>query len=85
MGLTHFMQLKDFVSNDNMKTPNPFPSSFIWNTDLGLSFSVPVTSMEVIQKKAVDNICNAVYNAHTGPLFKQLNVQKLADIYNAQI
>ena len=36
-------------------------------------------------KKAVRNICNAVYNAHTGPLFKPLNVPKLADIYNAQL
>ena len=51
-------------------------------------FGAPLFStgyVKVIQKKAVRNICNVVYNAHTGPLFKQLSIPKLNDIYNAQL
>ena len=55
--------------------------TLIW----GSAFQYRLRQLEVIQKKAVRNICNAVYNAHTGPLFKQLNVPKLVDIYNAQL
>ena len=52
---------------------------------MGFSFSIQATSTEVIQKKSVRNICNATYNAHTGPLFKQLRIPKLVDIYNSQL
>ena len=43
--------------------------TLIW----GSAFQYRLRQLEVIQKKAVRNICNAVYNAHTDPLFKQLN------------
>jgi hypothetical protein len=37
-----------------------------------------------LQKRAIRTICNTRYNAHTGPLFKQLNILKITDIFNIQ-
>ena len=71
----YFMQLIDLYP----MIINPFPS-FIWNTALGL-----LRQLEVIEKKAVRNICNCVYKAHTDPLFKHLNIPKLIDIFNTQL
>ena len=51
----------------------------------GSAFQYRLHQLEVIQKKSVRNICNAKYNAHTGPLFKQLRIPKLVDIYNSQL
>ena len=51
----------------------------------GSAFHYMLHQLEVIQKKSVRNICNATYNAHTGPLFKQLRIPKLVDIYNSQL
>ena len=80
--------VKRFLSKDNMKTlyyslihSHLSYGTLIW----GSAFQYRLRQLEVIQKKAVRNICNAVYNAHTDPLFKQLNVPKLVDIYNAQL
>ena len=42
-------------------------------------FVVQVTSI------VIHNICNVGYNAHTSPLFKQLSIPKLNDIYNTQL
>ena len=77
-----------FVSKDNMKTLcySLIHSHLSYGTLIWCSaFQYRLRQLEVIQKKAVRNICNAVYNAHTDPLFKQLNVPKLVDIYNAQL
>ena len=51
----------------------------------GSAFQYRLRQLEVIQKKAVRNICNVGYNAHTSPLFKQLSIPKLNDIYNTQL
>ena len=37
-----------------------------------------------IQKKAIRLICKAKYNSHTDPLFKQLNVLKVDDIFRSK-
>ena len=37
-----------------------------------------------LQKRAIRILCNAKYNAHTEPLFKQLYLLKLDDIFNMQ-
>ena len=37
-----------------------------------------------LQKKALRIICKTKYNAHTDPLFKQLQTLKLSDIFNIQ-
>ena len=37
--------------------------------------------VELLQKRAVRFITNSKYNAHTEPLFKQLNLLKVKDIF----
>ena len=37
--------------------------------------------MNVLQKKGIRHVCNAKYNSHTEPLFKQCNVLNIADLY----
>ena len=37
-----------------------------------------------LQKKAIRIICNSRYNSHTDPLFKQLNLLKIEDIFKVQ-
>ena len=39
------------------------------------------TVIEQIQKKAIRNICNAKYNAHTLELFGKNNILKIKDLY----
>ena len=39
----------------------------------------------IAQKKAVRYVTNATYNAHTEPLFKQLKLLKLSDMYHFEI
>ena len=51
----------------------------------GVQFSIQVTSTGSNRNKSVCNLCNAMYNAHTGPLFKQLRIPKLVDIYNSHL
>ena len=60
--------VKRFLSKDNMKTlyyslihSHLSYGTLIW----GSAFQYRLRQLEVIQKKAVRNICNAVYNAHT--------------------
>ena len=38
-----------------------------------------------IQKKAVRTITNSKYNAHTDPLFRNMNILKLTDIHKWQL
>ena len=40
--------------------------------------------LEKLQKKAIRIICKRKYNAHTDPLFKELKLLKLKDIFNIQ-
>ena len=51
----------------------------------GSAFQYRLRQLQVIQKKAVRKICNVGYNAHTSPLFNQLSIPKLNDIYNTQL
>ena len=50
-----------------------------WN--LGLTASVSNTCRYWRLTRTLTDM----YNAHTGPLFKQLRIPKLADIYNSQL
>ena len=80
--------VKRFLSTDNMKTLyySLIHSHLSYGTMLwGSAFQYRLRQLEVIQKKAVRNICNVGYNAHTSPLFKQLSIPKLNDIYNTQL
>ena len=37
-----------------------------------------------LQKKAIRTVCKTKYNSHTDPLFKQLNLLKIEDIFKVQ-
>ncbi len=50
----------------------------------GLSNELYLNKLRMLQKKVVRIICNAEINAHSNPLFKQLNVLKIDDICNIQ-
>ena len=51
----------------------------------GSAFKYRLHKVEILQKKAIRNTCNTVYNAPTAPLFKQLGIAKLIDVYNIQL
>ena len=43
-----------------------------------------ITRLNKLQKKSIRIICNAKYNAHTDPLFKELKMLKLNDMFQLQ-
>jgi hypothetical protein len=44
-----------------------------------------ITSIELLQKKAIRAISNSDYHAHTSPIFKELGILKLKDQYDYQM
>ena len=40
-----------------------------------------INRLNILQKKAIRIITKSRYNAHTSPLFKNLNILKLDDLY----
>ena len=61
----------------------PFLSynTIIW----GCAYSTHIQPLFVQQKRTVRIIANAGFRDHTDPLFKQLKILKLEDIYNFQL
>lgn len=51
----------------------------------GGTYNIHKNKMITIQKRAVRVLSNAKYNAHTDPLFRELKILKLADIYRVEI
>jgi exonuclease III len=51
-------------------------------TSWGFANKTNLKRIEVIQKKAIRNICLSKYNAHSTHLFKDLNTLKIQDILN---
>ena len=47
----------------------------------GSSQSTYLRRLEILQKKAIRTVSKANYNAHTEPLFKNLQILKLKDIF----
>ena len=47
-------------------------------------FGCNITRLNKLQKKSIRIICNAKYNAHTDPLFKELKILKLNDMFQLQ-
>ena len=41
--------------------------------------------LQILQKKAIRTVTNSMYNDHTGPLFKKLNILTFRDMFNIQI
>ncbi len=51
----------------------------------GNAFKYKLKRIEVAQNKAIRNICNASYNAHTTILYKKLNIPKFHDLHSIQL
>ena len=51
----------------------------------GATYKTHVNKIVIKQTKAIRIMTGAQYNAHTNPLFKQLNIVKLDDLYKLQI
>lgn len=50
----------------------------------GASPTSAISRLEKIHKKGIRHVCNAKYNAHTEPLFKNEQLLKLNDLYKLQ-
>ena len=80
--------VKRYLCLDNMKSlcHSLVHSHLTYGTILwGSAFKYRLHKVEILQKKAICNTCNTVYNAPTAPLFKQLCIAKLIDVYNIQL
>jgi len=51
----------------------------------GHTYQVHLSKIIILQKKIVRVISNSEYNAHTEPLFKTLQIIRIADIYKLQV
>ena len=51
----------------------------------GSTHSTIVNSVFIKQKKAIQIVARATCNEHSSPLFKQLNILKLYDLYQVQV
>ena len=47
----------------------------------GSTYDAHLKPIEILQKKIIRLITNSAYDAHTSPLFLELNILKLRDIY----
>ena len=86
----HFTQLKDFYQGIIYMTTIYYSlihSHLSYGTLLwGSAFQYRLHQLEVIQKKNRSAIYVMLCTMrHTGPLFKQLRIPKLVDIYNSQL
>ena len=80
--------LKNTLPKQNFKTlyqtliqPHIEYGIAIW----GATHETHINKLNVIQKKAIQIITNSQYNAHTAPIFKQLKLLKLKDIYTLNV
>ena len=76
-------RIKRYISKDILKTiynslvlPHLYFSILVWGFDNNRLFK--------LQKKLVRLICCAKYNAHTDPLFRELGLLKIKDIFELQ-
>ena len=51
----------------------------------GNTYNIYLNKLIVLQKKIIRAITGTMFNAHTQPLFKSLNILKLTDIYKLQV
>ena len=80
--------VKRYLSVENLKTLYfSFVHSYIsygaiiWSC----AYQYKLHKLEILQKRAIRNICKVKYNEPSTPLFKYLQIPKLADIFNIQL
>ena len=49
----------------------------------GSAYQYRLHKLEITQKKCIRHICGVPYSEHTNPLFKNLCIPKLKDLYNS--
>ena len=81
-------KLKYYLPNDVMKTlyltfvqPYLLYGLQIWFS----TYTNNTNSVIMLQKREIRIITNSEYLAHTGPIFKALNILKLSDLFKYQI
>ena len=79
---------KRYLSVENLKSLYfSFVQSYlsygaiIWSS----AYQCRLHKLEILQKKAIRNVCKANYNEPSTPLFKYLHIPKIADIFNIQL
>ena len=80
--------MKRYLSVENLKTLYfSFVHSYIsYGTIIGsCAYQYKLHKLEILQKRAIRNICNVKYNEPSTPLSKYLHIPKLADIFNIQL
>jgi hypothetical protein len=87
-GLYALNKIKHILSTYNMRTlyhsliyPYLTYGTLLW----GCSHSTYLRSLDILQKKAIRTVSKSNYNAHTEPLFKNLQILKLKDIFTFQL
>ena len=80
--------VKRYLSVENLKTLyfsfiHSYTSygAIIWSC----AYQYKLYKLEILQKRAIRNICKVKYNEPSTPLFKYLQIPKLADIFNIQL
>jgi hypothetical protein len=61
--------------------PHPLYGILLW----GNAYKKDIQKLEVLQKKSLRIIHNAMYNAHTLPLFKQSGILKIQELHRLQL
>ena len=56
-------------------------AAIIWSC----AYQYKLHKLGILQKRAIRNICKVKYNEPSTPLFKYLQIPKLADIFNIQL
>lgn len=87
-GLGIMRQVKGFLSRNLLKTLyfsliHPYLSycNIIW----GNASNLALNKLTILQKRALRLISHSKFRDHTSPLFKQLKILKLSDIYKFQL
>ena len=76
-------RIKRYVPSDTLRTIyNALIQPHLYYCILTWGFSN--SRIQKLQKKAIRIICGAKYNAHTDPLFKNLSILKVQDIFTLQ-
>ena len=88
-GLYALNKVKHILSTTNMRTlyhsliyPYLNYGTLLWGSSHSTYY---LCKLEILQKKAIQTISKMNYNAHTTPLFKNLQILKLKDIYILQL
>ena len=82
--LSYHMVLISFDSKTRWQDNGTFMAKLHWSNSLTSLYSFEWDRISKLQKRALRIMTNSRYNAHTEPLFKQLHLLKVKDIFDVQ-